>query len=273
MNVLKSLGSKVKLKGVLLFILGFLLLLAVLTKTGIIPNYLNISVFNHCNNSSHNKHNIDTQDNTSVTVTPTEHHNVPIFTETPPMVRKPVIYLYPQKPINIHVRLKFKGKIIESIPEYNINHKQGWYVLAYPNGQLLNYQNGKYYKYLYWEGLPAKNIDWNLNTGFVVKGSKAKDFLQDVLPQLGLNNREIADFIKYWNPILTENKYNLIHFSFTKYEKLAQLQIAPKPDTVIRVFMVVKPLDKYVKVIPQELKVRPYRKGFTVVEWGGTVVK
>ena len=48
----------------------------------------------------------------------------------------------------------------------------------------------------------------------------------------------------------------------------AKLVITPKPDSLLRVFMVYKPLQQKITVPEQELK--PFtRKGFTVVEWGG----
>lgn len=267
-----------KIIGILVLIL---LILAFLTKVGYIPNYLGVEFLcppNHAHLNKDNSHNQvnrhnGNNENTNITPTESEHHNVPIFTDTPPLVRKPVIYLYPQKPINVQVRLNFKGQIIESIPNYKVTHQEGWYVLAYPNGRLFNYQNGRMYKYLYWEGLPAKSVNWNLTTGFVVKGSEVNAFLRNILPVLGLNKQEIADFIEYWGPVLTKNKYNLIHFSFAKYEQLAQLQITPKPDTIIRVFMVVKPLGRPIKISSQHFNNIPQRKGFTVVEWGGTIVQ
>lgn len=53
---------------------------------------------------------------------------------------------------------------------------------------------------------------------------------------------------------------------------MAQLEITPKLDSVLRIMMVLKPLNEYVNVDEQELL--PFeRKGFTVVEWGGTMVK
>lgn len=67
------------------------------------------------------------------------------------------------------------------------------------------------------------------------------------------------------------NKYNLITFVGEDYENLAQLKIDPQPDSILRVMMVFKPLDKPVDVEVQELK--PFeRKGFTVIEWGGSEV-
>ncbi|MEI3400922.1 MAG: hypothetical protein V8R51_00505 [Clostridia bacterium] len=50
------------------------------------------------------------------------------------------------------------------------------------------------------------------------------------------------------------------------------LELSIEPDTLIRVLMQYKPLDKYMEVKEQEL-VTPDRNGFTVVEWGGTEIK
>ena len=47
------------------------------------------------------------------------------------------------------------------------------------------------------------------------------------------------------------------------------LEINPKPDTIIRVLMEFKGLDKRIYVKEQKLT-SPNRYGFTVVEWGGT---
>ena len=52
----------------------------------------------------------------------------------------------------------------------------------------------------------------------------------------------------------------------------AKLEGTPAPDTVIRVFMTYKPLDAPVQIQPQTLTA-PERSGFTVIEWGGGLVK
>jgi len=70
---------------------------------------------------------------------------------------------------------------------------------------------------------------------------------------------------------MQQNKYNLITFAGEDYENIAQLKISPKPDSVLRIMMVFKPLNEYKKVEEPELK--PFeRTGFTVVEWGGTKI-
>ena len=116
-------------------------------------------------------------------------------------------------------------------------------------------------------------MDVTFEDGFVVKKDDLIPFLEEKLNTLGLNEREANEFIIYWLPKLEENEYNLIRFeSITNINKDMPLIINPKPDTVIRILMEYKKADKDTKVKTQAL-VTPVRKGFTVVEWGGTIVK
>ena len=87
---------------------------------------------------------------------------------------------------------------------------------------------------------------------------------------MGLTPKEYNDFIVYWVPKMQGNKYNLITFSTEQYEQLAQLTVSPKPDSLLRVHMVYKPLEKPIK-IPQQKLSKFTRKGITVVEWGGSI--
>ncbi len=176
---------------------------------------------------------------------------------------KPVIYLYPEKTQDVAVKVHFKGRLIKTIPEY----KQGWEVSARPDGTITNSADGKEYPYLFWEGNTYKQ-DWNMKSGFVVNADNSKSFLENILPAMGLSVREYSEFIDYWLPALQKNEYNLIHFAGSEYEDLATLEIAPKPDAVLRVFMVFRPADKHTTAVPQHFD-QFVRKGFTVVEWGG----
>ena len=72
--------------------------------------------------------------------------------------------------------------------------------------------------------------------------------------------------------ILQENKYNLIYFAGDEYNDYAKLNISPKPDSILRVMMVYKPLDKPIEIKEQNLE-KFNREGFTVVEWGGTEIE
>lgn len=138
------------------------------------------------------------------------------------------------------------------------------------NGTLTNLTDGREYSYLYWEG--TSDYEYDMSKGFVVKGSDTEKFLQEKLEYIGLTPREYNEFIVYWLPIMQDNKYNLITFAGKEYEDIAKLEISPKPDSILRVMMVYKPLNKYIEVEAQELK--PFvREGFTVVEWGGIEMK
>lgn len=179
--------------------------------------------------------------------------------------KKPVIYLYPEETAEVSVKLDYQGELTCTYPSYGA----GWEVTARPDGALTNKADGKEYSYLYWEGESGQ--EWDLSEGFVVKGCDTAAFLQEKLAYLGLTPREYNEFIVYWLPQMQDNAYNLICFQGEAYTKQAKLTITPEPDSLLRVFMTYKPLDRAVSVPEQEL-VPFVRKGFTVVEWGGCAV-
>jgi len=189
----------------------------------------------------------------------------PLFMEA---AGKPVIYLYPTRTENVTVRLDFNGTITDSYPLFD-NSIQGWQVEAFPDGHIINYQDGKRYNYLFWEGLLNQPID--MSQGFVVEGKDTLKFLQEKLETIGLNQKEYDEFIVYWLPKMQHNKYNFIKFVQGEYFKNEKLTITPKPDSMLRVFMAYKPLDKKIDVKAQNLT-SSNRKGFAVVEWGGTEI-
>lgn len=177
---------------------------------------------------------------------------------------KPVIYIYPEEEKDIFVKLKKPEKLTCTYPKY----KDGWNVLAKPNGNLIEKETGRSYYSLYWEG--KNDVKHDLTEGFIVEGKDAEKFLEEKLEVLGLNEREAQEFIIYWLPELEKNKYNFIRFeTVEQINEDMPLEITPKPDTVIRIMMVSKKI-----LIPYEVKEQKLekveRKGFSVVEWGGT---
>ncbi|MBR6994883.1 MAG: hypothetical protein IKH96_02565 [Ruminococcus sp.] len=68
---------------------------------------------------------------------------------------------------------------------------------------------------------------------------------------------------------MEHNAYNLITFQGKAYTDTAKLDITPVPDSMLRVFMAYRPIEDSVDIEPQQLGTFE-RKGFTVVEWGGT---
>ncbi len=183
-------------------------------------------------------------------------------------IAKPVIYLYPTHTQQVSVTLNYAGTVTTVYPAYNQN--EGWKVRAQPNGDLTDMTTGLAYSYLFWEGSKINIISTPTPTqGFVVKGSETSNFLREKLSYLGLTPKEYNEMIVYWLPKMQHNKYNLIYFAGSDYTDKAKLTIKPKPDSMLRVFMVFKPLNSPIHVQEQKLN-RFVRKGFAVIEWGGT---
>jgi len=186
-----------------------------------------------------------------------------------PLVRqyKPIIYLYPEQPTKCSVELTLDGHFTCTYPEYG---EEGWRdFTAYPDGTLV-FPDGKEYYALYWEG--TNNGKYDFSKGFCVRGEDTAEFLELALKEQGLTSREANEFIVYWLPLMQDNLYNVIAFQSTAYTDGAVLDITPMPDNVLRVFMSFYPSETFVDIQPQEFECFA-RKGFTVVEWGGSEVQ
>lgn len=166
--------------------------------------------------------------------------------------------------MDVSIKLDYNGQLTTTYPAYN----NGWTVTAQPNGTITS--GGREYYCLFWEGNSA--VDYDLSSGFVVKGSETEAFLEKSLKQLGLTDKEANEFIIYWLPKMENNPYNLISFQQEVYTDNAVLTIEPQPDSLLRVFMAWKGLDEPISVPAQQLPSFE-RSGFTVVEWGGSQMK
>ncbi len=187
--------------------------------------------------------------------------------DDPYVVKKPIIYLYPTKTIDVSVKLAHPELLTSSYPRYT----DGWQVTAEPSGKLTDRTTGRELYSLYWEGT-NRNAKMH-SDGFVIKGSDTSDFLEEKLALLGLTDREAEEFIIYWLPVLEQNNYNYIRFeTIAEINSYMPLEINPNPDTLIRVIMDYKPLETPIEVTEQKITT-PTRTGFTVVEWGGTQIK
>ena len=97
-------------------------------------------------------------------------------------------------------------------------------------------------------------------------------FLIEKLEYIGLNTMETNEFVQFWLPILEKNETNFIHFFVnSEYDVISKNTIFPKPDTEIRLFMEFYELKEPLKISEQKLQ-KTERKGFTIVEWGGSDV-
>ena len=272
--ILKNMAKfKIKVtKKFLIIIISVVVILfawAGLTKAGYIENYFGVEI-------------LCSDDDSVIDLNAALKPAIYLYPETPskpntnPVIDlnvalKPVIYLYPETPSKVEVKLNYAGELIVDYPDYDYS-LNGWKVFAYPDGKIINEADNKEYSYLFWEGRFTNYINYDLSSGFVVKGSETKIFLQNTLEKIGLTPREYNEFIVFWYPRMKDNEYNLIKFAGEEYTKTAPLTISPEPDSVLRVFMVYKPLDNLINIKPQEI--RPFtRKGFAVVEWGGAEIK
>ena len=185
-----------------------------------------------------------------------------------PETAKPVIYLYPEQETKVNVQLTFNGTLTSTYPTLP---PEGWTVTAQPDGTLTD-EEGRSYRYLFWEGVA--DVDWKQDSGFLVKAEDAREFLEQSLTQLGLNELEQNDFITYWLPKLEKNGESFVTFAAEQYTDNAVLTVTPQPDSVLRVQMLISKVDDsnraaFQKLPEQELP-RFEREGFVLVEWGGT---
>ncbi|PIZ96267.1 MAG: hypothetical protein COX80_01655 [Candidatus Magasanikbacteria bacterium CG_4_10_14_0_2_um_filter_33_14] len=178
---------------------------------------------------------------------------------------KPVIYLYPEEETDVHVQVAPKAGLSISDPDYG---KDGWFVRSTPDSEIFNYKNETEYPYLFWEGY---SYDYTRPCyGFVMSKEDVPSRMFEILTKLGMNEKEIQDFMEFWEEKLTVKPYVFVTFlPQATFEDMAPLTVEPKPDTVIRVFMDYQALDYPLYNIPEPYLITPERKGFTVVEWGG----
>jgi hypothetical protein len=177
-------------------------------------------------------------------------------------VKKPNIYLYPTVRSSFTVLLNFPsgGSVIESIPAYH----SGWQVDAEPNGRI----NGAY-DYLFYE---CETPDlFQYSSGWIVPRDSLARFFERNLTESGFMERERADFLEYWIPLLNDHSVYLIYPQYSRdIEPIVKLSLSKTPDTVLRLFYIVKGSEKSVGTVKLNAPVIPsfQRKGFTVTEWG-----
>lgn len=186
----------------------------------------------------------------------------------PVMTEKPVIYIYPEKEIDVDFKIDIQGNNIYTYPKY----KSSWNFKASPDGTLKFDQNQ--YRYLFWDAeQKAYEPQNDKKQGFVVEGSQAVEFLEKKLSDAGLTTEEQADFITYWGPRLAAHDRSHVQFIFNdECNQFATFDITPKPDNVYRIYMIWKEYHGGERIAEQKM-IKAKRKGFTVVEWGGQEIK
>lgn len=176
-----------------------------------------------------------------------------------PIVRKPNIYLYPESSSQVSVRLEFPlgGSIIESIPEYGT----GWAVGVQPDGKI----NGRY-DYLYYEAQAPDRYQYT--SGWVVHRDTLEQFFVSTMAQAGFSNREIADFIDYWQPLLISPLYEVYPQTTRVLDGLITLRVDPAPANQLRLFFVIQPAGPESAHLATPVVSPIERSGFFLAEWG-----
>ncbi len=202
---------------------------------------------------------------------------------------KPVIYLYPPKPTDISISFVKPVRLTADIPSYD----GGWNVRADSFGNLTDLQPDKtdcnkinskklgleyakdaclsgVYPYIYWAG-DVKAKYPKAQEGFIVTRADLKKTLEEKLAYIGLSDKEIKDMVEYWYPYMYEkgfSYYRLTFFQNKEMNSFVPMNVYPRPDSVVRVFLDWEGLDEEIFIKPQLLQ-KIDRKGFTLVEWGG----
>ncbi|MFN3471402.1 MAG: hypothetical protein ACK4ZR_02190 [Aquificaceae bacterium] len=183
--------------------------------------------------------------------------------ENKPTVKTPALYLYPEKEQTIRVKLSPKGYIKNSIPPY----KNRWIVRVAPTGEVNNKYNHLSYE------VKLKKPYILTDTGWVVPYNDLSKWFDSYLPKLGLNKKEVEDFKNYWLKKLKPYDYYEIRYIEEEFLKEnMHIDIDPKPDTFIRVFLHFEGMYFKRNLIEPHIPQKT-RKGFVVVEWGGIMAK
>lgn len=179
---------------------------------------------------------------------------------------KPVIYLYPESTMDMSVWVSPRGGFSYTEPEYG----DGWDVTAYPDGRIVNREDGLEYPYLFWEG--RGGIYAPVETYWVVEQSRVESFLRETLTRMNFNQTEVADFVEFWLPRMQDAAYYKIGFHGTNVmNELAPLSLSVKPDHILRILMDYEELDSWQPSKPPARLPRANRDGFEVMEWGGVL--
>jgi len=198
------------------------------------------------------------------------------YTELEISVDKPVIYLYPEKEMEVSVRLESTGELNFIYPPFNIENE--WKVMASPNGDLN--QHGDQYRYLFWEATQENFIFPGFYfQGFYCTPSTSLSILEEICDSFGLNSQEKADLITFWGPKVQQMENSFIRVLLNEEaDRFGTLNIQPKPDHIYRIYLLVVKDPVLIEEPIEEEFASPqfftpiHREGFTVVEWGGTVI-
>ncbi len=206
---------------------------------------------------------------------------------------KPAIYLYSENPTQVSIKLDKTIKYDITIPKY----KKGWKVQTEQNGIIKDLQP-KYtkcsklpdtfgfeyakkaceenkYPYIYWDGIELTKPIPKKDYGFIVKKEDIESFLTAKADELKFNEAEKKEFVRYWSKTALDKnykKYKIYFLQNEEVENLYPLYVEPMPESINRVQIIISKAKRKDKPSSQNLKPIE-RKGLTLVEWGGSIIK
>lgn len=180
--------------------------------------------------------------------------------------KKPNIYLYPTEETEVSIRFAYPNLVTKSEPEYG----NGWIVTAQPDGMLCT-ADGEKQRYLFYESNTLASF-FQREEGFVVLADEREETYRLILERYGFNEQEILDFIEYWSIYLEEGEDYVMYPILTDVvDEAMPVSFSVEPDSIYRIWF---GFAKYDGGEVTEPEVNPViRNGFTVVEWGGAVLK
>ncbi|KDQ61777.1 hypothetical protein JAAARDRAFT_122756 [Jaapia argillacea MUCL 33604] len=231
--------------------------------------------------------------------------------------KKPVIYIYPPKEMEVSVEVELKGAWefetvypVVPVEKALTGGRKGerilWEVVARRDGTMTEKGTGLEISYLYWEALSidtppasrptspteildafdAANPNLTSSNSILLHTSSVPAYLDKTLKELGLNVEARTSFITFWLPSFQPHTHiALLFLPQSSYSAAAPLTITPKPDEVLRVFMLFKGINEqnvslwdaqrtwdWREIVGVGSVVDGSAERFRVVEWGGMEV-
>lgn len=180
------------------------------------------------------------------------------------LVRKPAIYLYSPAEMEVTVRAKPAGLITSSDPPHG---RDGWRATIGPGGI-----RSPDVPYLFYEA-QLRLLPPSSGKGWVVSEDALTSWFREWLPRLGLSEKEARDFEVYWSRELPRAPFYLVELVEESFlDENLSLDVDPRPDSLVRVFLSFKPLRERPREAPEAPRPGVFKRiGFTLVEWGGLV--
>jgi len=179
-------------------------------------------------------------------------------------VDKPVIYFHTSEEREFELTVNPAAPFSFVYPEMN----GAWKGIAQPNGDIS--VNGVDYPYLFWESKQEYSFKSEGN-GYKVEKDEVIEFLSKKLTELGLNQKEQADFITYWGPKMTENGTSFVQFSIDENcNQFATMNCTPAPQSVRRIYIQLATWNPYFENFLNDQEfTAPEATDWSILEWGG----